>query len=80
MKTKFEMYLLRVRGYASDILSILSGNMFFYGGYTKKLQPIALAPSILLDRAPTKIFALIRYSKNRELIFLRRKGSKKFEF
>lgn len=77
MRTKFEMYMLKVRGYGCDILS---GNIFCYGEYTKKLQPIALAPSILLDRAPTKIFALVRYSKNRELVFLRMKGSKKFEF
>ena len=77
MRTKFEMYMIKVRGYGCDILS---GSMFFYGAYTKKLQHIALAPSILLDRAPTKIFALVRYSKNRELIFLRMKGSRKFEF
>ena len=77
MRTKFEMYLLKVRGYASDILS---GNMFFYGAYTKKLQTIELAPSIILDRAPTKICALVKYCKNRELVFLRRKGSRKFEF
>ena len=77
MRTKFEMYILKVRGYGSDIPS---GSMLFYGGYTKKLQTIELAPSILLDRAPTKICALVRYSKNRELIFLRRKGSRKFEF
>ena len=77
MRTKFEMYMLKVRGYGCDILS---GSMLFYGGYTKKLQTIELAPSILLDRAPTKIFAVVKYSKNRELIFLRMKGSKKFEF
>ena len=77
MRTKFEMYKLKVRGYASDILS---GSLFFYGAYTKKLQSIELAPSIILDRAPTKIFAVVRYSKNRELIFLRMIGSRKFEF
>jgi hypothetical protein len=77
MRTKFEMYTLRVREYAYNMLS---GSMFFYGAYTKKLQTIKLAPSILLDRAPTKIFALVSYSKNRELIFIRMKGSRKFEF
>lgn len=71
------MYTLRVRGYGNDILS---GSMFFYGAYTKKLQTIELTPSILLDRAPIKICALVKYSKNRELVFLRRKGSRKFEF
>lgn len=77
MRTKFEMYLLRVRGYDN---SIISGGYLFFGNYTKKLQPIELAPSILLGKASANIFKFVKYSKNRELIFLRRKGSKEFEF
>ena len=77
MKTKFEMYLLRVRGYDN---SIISGGYLFFGNYTKKLQPIELAPSILLDKASVNTCKFVKYSKNRELIFLRRKGSRKFEF